>query len=136
MRFYETFLEGVVDILETALGMPVQIGFETELENWMLMNAGEVTAFLAYSGFEKIGSLERGHATVSHEFTLYLRKIKLEAMGIPEKIASLVEIIEEFDPVEFRAQRSHYHLEIESGSVDMLSGEIIFRIPIKVYKVG
>lgn len=136
MKYYETFLEGVKDILETSFGFPVQVGLETELTDWISTYSGEFDVFLAYSGFEKIGSLEEGFATIVHYLTLYIRRVKIENVGIPEKIQNIVYLAEKFAPVKFWVAHDVYQFEIESGSVEIVAGEVIFRIPLKVYKVG
>lgn len=71
-----------------------------------------------------------------HYLTLYIRRVKIENVGIPEKIQNIVYLAEKFAPVKFWVAHDVYQFEIESGSVEIVAGEVIFRIPLKVYKVG
>lgn len=136
MTDYDSLFAKVSKILEETLENPVDYGLETDLMQWISVASSDIDAFLAFTGFERIGTLEIGSASVVLNFILYIRKFKTENRNIPNTISKILSFIENNSPIQFAESGYNFVMEIETGISEVINGIYLFTIPIKVHKVG
>jgi hypothetical protein len=130
---YNTIWEGVQEFLERYFKIPLVIGFDNELFDWLDVEREEVDGFCAFVELEKIPFDGGFSASTKYEFRLYIRKIKLEN-EIPRILDDIVRLVADYQPQVFWVGSRRYHIELDGISVDAHLGDTYFTIPITIWE--
>lgn len=130
---HNTIWEGIQEFLERYFKIPIVIGFDNELFDWLDVEREEVDGFCAFVGLEKIPFDGGFSASTKYEFRLYIRKIKLEN-EIPRILDDIVRLVADYQPQSFWVGSRRYHVELDGISVDARLGDTYFTIPITIWE--